>query len=281
MHRMSRTFVVISILAGVFLSCSKESRLYRKYTLKGTVSQRDSAAFYYYENEDYSKAAFLLEDLLGYYRASKRYTDILYHLAWAKYKQRAFIEAANHFEQFTKQYPNDERSEECGFQLAMCYYQESLPYYLDQGPTLIALNQFEYFNAANPLSSRREECERYINLLRERLARKAFEQAKLYYRIEDFVAAVRAFEVMIRKHPDTRYREEAEFLWFMSTADYADKSTVRRKKNRYLDAIERYNRFIDRYPNSVFLKEAEDKFVKVKRALGEILAEEEAADASR
>jgi len=44
-------------------SCSKETRKYRKYSLKGSVAEKDSAAFFFYEQEDYEKAAFLFEEI--------------------------------------------------------------------------------------------------------------------------------------------------------------------------------------------------------------------------
>ena len=282
MRRLNIGIVALVMSALLFGACNKDVRLYRKYSVKGTVAQRDSAAYFFYKREDWGKAAFLFEDLLGYYRASKRYADVLYHLAYSKFNQRSYIEAANYYEQFVKQYPNDERTEECAFQLALTYYQQSLPYYLDPGPTNVALNQFEFFNAAYPLSQRQKESNNYIEDLRERLSRKSFEQARLYHRIGDFKAAVKAFEVTIKKHPDSKYREEAEYLWFVATADLADKSTDRRKKLRYREAIARYEQFVDKYPSSDFLKDAEDRFAKAKRNLGEILADEaEEEDSSK
>ncbi|MEL6651572.1 MAG: hypothetical protein AAFQ87_12295, partial [Bacteroidota bacterium] len=44
--------------------------------------------------------------------------------------------------------------------------------------------------------------------------------------------------------------------------------------NRYLDAIDYYEKFVDRYPNSVYLKDAENLFAKAKKSLGKLQAEE-------
>ena len=110
--------------------------------------------------------------------------------------------------------------------------------------------------------------------LRERLAKKAFENANVYYKIQNFRAATKAFEVMIQEFPDSRYREQAQYLWFKSAADLADNSIFSKKKNRYLDALDLYERFVDKYPASPYLKEAENAYVKAKKGYGKVLAEE-------
>jgi len=262
-------------LSTLFFSCSKEVRKYRKYSLKGTVAQQDSAAFFFYNREDYEKSAVLFEGLLGYYRASTRYQEILYYLAYSRYNQKRYLQASSHFEQFTKQFPSAERTEECAYMLALCYYNLSYPYYLDQSPTLKAMDQLQYFIVSYPYSDHVEQCNQYLSSLRERLAKKSLEQARLYYKTEDYIGAVTSFEVMIQEFPDSRYREEAQYMWFRSAAALADVSTQRRKENRYKDAIDLYEEFVDRYPNSPFIKDAEQVYAKVKLNLGEILAEQE------
>ncbi len=250
-------------------------RKYRKYSLKGTVAQQDSAAFFFYNQEDYEKSAVLFEGLLGYYRASTRYQEILYYLAYSRYNQKRYLQASSHFEQFTKQFPNAESTEECAYMLALCYYNLSYPYYLDQSPTLKAMDQLQYFIVSYPYSDRVEQCNQYLSSLRERLAKKSLEQAKLYYKTEDYIGAVTSFEVLIQEFPDSRYREEAQYMWFLAAASLADISTQRRKENRYKDAIDFYEEFVDRYPNSPFIKDAEKVYARVKLNLGEILASQE------
>ena len=65
-------------MAGAFMaSCSSERKKMRKYTLKGTLAQKDTAAYYYYENEQYEKANFLFEEMMGPKRGTPQYEDLV------------------------------------------------------------------------------------------------------------------------------------------------------------------------------------------------------------
>ena len=268
---ISKYLFFVAIFAAVLsMSCNKEVRKNRKLSLKGGVAEKDSAAFFYYGRGDYEKAAFLFEELLGYYRSNTRYQDVLYHLAYCRYNQRRYLEASEFFDQFTKRFPNVERTEECAFLLAVSFYKQTLPHYLDQTPTLKAMDQLQYFLVSYPFSENKEQCEEYINSLRERLAKKALERAKLYYKTGDYRAAVTSFEVFLQEFPDSQYREEGHYTWFLAAADFGHNSTERRKENRYKDALDVYDSFLERYPSSPYLKDAESNFAKVRDELEEL-----------
>lgn len=269
--------ISLGLLIGLFVfsSCSKEYSKYNQWSRKGTLSQKDSAAFYFYERGDYEKASYLFEELQGAYRGDRRAQTILYHYAYAKYEVGLYVVSAYYFENYTQLYPSSDKTPECLFMVAYSYFLESAPYYLDQEYTLKAIQQFQLFINTYPYSEKVDEANRLMTELRERLARKEFENARLYYDIANYKAAVTALNVMIQEYPDSRYREEAQYLRFKSAVYLADVSTYRRKKNRYLDAIDLYEEFVDRYPGSVYIREAEGVYAKAKKELGEILAEEQ------
>lgn len=270
---MNKWFFILSLLALlVGTACSPEYRQYSQWSRKGSISEKDSAAFYFYERGDYEKAALLFEDLRGAYRGTDRARKLQYHYAYAKYNFGLYVVAAYYFEEYTRLYPNDALAPECYFMVGYCYYLEAAPYYLDQTFTNKAITQMQLFINNYPTHDKVEEANKVITELRERLAQKEFETANLYYKIENFKAAVTSFEVMLQEYPDSRYREEAMYLLFRSAVSLADVSTERRKRNRYLDAVEYYERFVDAFPGSVFLKDAEAAYVKAKRNLGRILA---------
>ena len=272
---MKQWFFLIALLAGlVATGCSTEYRQYSQWSRKGSISEKDSAAFYFYERGDYEKAALLFEDLRAAYRGTDRARVLQYHYAYAKYNFGLYVVAAYYFEEYTRLYPNDVRTPECYYMVGYCYYLEAAPYYLDQTFTNKAITQMQLFINNFPGHERVEDANRVITELRERLAQKEFETANLYYKIENYKAAVTSFQVMLQEYPDSRYREEAQFLLFKSAVLLADVSTPRRQRNRYLDALEYYERFVDKYPNSAFLKEAEPVYVRAKRNLGRIMADE-------
>jgi len=266
----------LSALILSMTSCAPELRKYNQWSRKGTLAEKDSAAFFFYNRGDFDKAAFLLEELQGAYRGDDRARTVLYHYAYSKYESGLYVVASYYFENYTQLYPNDEKTPECLFMVGYCNYLESAPYYLDQEFTRKAITQLQLFINTYPYADQVSRANVLMAQLRERLARKEFENARLYYLIQNYKAAVTAFEVMVQEYPDSKFREEAEFLHVKSAVLLADVSSTRRQKNRYLDAIELYERFVDRYPESNFIKEAEASYVKAKKGLGKILAAEEA-----
>ena len=252
----------VLVLGSGLQSCSKEYKKYSTWTRKGSVSQKDSAAFYFYNRGDYEKASYLFEDLRPAYRGTDRAKIILYHYAYSKYKFGLYVIAGHFFEQYTQLYPNDELTPECAFMKAYCNFLESAPYYLDQTFTNQAIADFQLFVNKYPYHEKVEESNKLMTSLREKLAQKEFETARLYYKIQNYRAAVTSFEVMIQEFPDSRYREEAQFLWFKSAVLLGDVSILSKKKNRYLDALDLYERFVDKYPGSLYLKEAENLYVQ-------------------
>lgn len=265
----NRLIISLVILGGLFLgeACSPEFKQYTQWSRKGTISQKDSAAFYFYNRGDYEKASFLFEDLQNAYRGGERAKTILYHYAYSKYKFGLYVVAAYYFEQFTKLYPAEDLTAECSFMIGYCYYLESSPHYLDQTFTDKAISQLQLFINNYPRSDKVDECNKIMTEMRERKAKKAFESAKLYYKVENFRAAVTALEVLIQEYSDSRYREEAMYLLFRASVSLADVSVSTKKKNRYLDAMDYYTTFVDRYPSSVYLKEAEDVYIKAQKSL--------------
>lgn len=266
---------VFTLGAGLS-SCSKEYKKYTTYSRKGSISEKDSAAFYFYGRGDYEKASYLFEDLRPAYRGTDRAKTILYHYAYAKYKFGLYVVAGYYFDQYVKLYPNDDLTAECTFMVAYCNYLEAAPYYLDQTFADKAISDFQLFVNKFPDHEKVEESNRLMTDLRERKAQKSFETAKLYYKIQNYRAAVTSFEVMIQEYPDSRYREEAQFLWFKSAVLLADVSVASKKKNRYLDALDLHQKLVDKYPSGVYAKDAEDLYVKAKKNLGKILANENA-----
>ena len=274
MQRNMRFIGLVFLIALLSTGCSKEYKQYTKWSRKGTITQKDSAAFFFYAKKDYDKASFLFEELQSAYKGQPRAKEVLYAYAYSKYGSGYYTTAAFNFDQYAKLYPNDAKTPESMYMVGYCAYLESSPHYLDQTATLKAINQFQLFINNYPADEKAEKSNELMKELRERLAKKAFENANVYYKIQNFRAAAKAFEVMIQEFPDSRYREEAQYLWFRSSADLAEKSIPSKKKNRYLDALDLYESFVDKYPGSPFIKDAEAAFIRAKKEYGKLLAEE-------
>ncbi|GAA4513748.1 outer membrane protein assembly factor BamD [Sphingobacterium thermophilum] len=214
-----------------------------------------------YEKGKYAKARILFDDLASKYRGRAEAEDLFYLLANTHYKLKDYTAARYDFKNFANTYPNSERAEECRYMAAYCYFLESPRFSLDQENTRKAIDELQLFINYYPESERAEKASELIQILRDKLERKAFENAKLYYNMglaDDYRAAVIALENVLRQYPDTKYAEEIEFLIFKSQYLYADNSRVYRQEERFNTAIDYYNSFIEHFPNSKFRSEADD-----------------------
>ena len=76
---------------------------------------------------------------------------------------------------------------------AYCYYLDSPDLTLDQASTYKAIENLQLFINLYPKSERVNECNQLIDKLRNKLETKSFLNAKLYFKIGDYKAAIFAF----------------------------------------------------------------------------------------
>ena len=61
----------------------------------------------------------------------------------------------------------------------------------------------------------------------------------------------------MRDYPDTKYAEQMEFLSIQAQYLYAKNSFENRQVERYNEAIAMFNEFVEQYPSSKYLKQAQ------------------------
>lgn len=240
--------VLVLLFAGT--SCSKYQKL-----LKSTDSElKLQKAIEYYEDEDYHRAIGLFTDVIPVYRGTQRAEEINYYYAMAHYKIRDYVMASHYFRTFTQAYPMNEHAEEFLFLAAYCKYLDSPRSSLDQTTSEEAISEFQIFINRFPASPRVEEANRLIDELREKQERKVFEQAKLYFDLTDYVAAVTTYNVLLRDYPDTQYREEALFNIVLASYEYASQSIPEKQEERYHEVIAAHQRLEKFFPESEYLE---------------------------
>lgn len=273
MFKKLSTISITFLLLGLLVSCNSEYRSMVKKAKSNQFADLDSAAIWFYTHKKYDRAVPILEQLTPIYAGQERQQLVYYYYAWSRYFLGEMVSAAYYFEDFGKKFPGNEHAEECEFMVAKCYYILSDPYQLDQTYTDRALDQMQLFLSRHPSSEKEEEGMIIIRDLRERRAKKAFEQATLYYNITYYKAAVEAFQIMINEFPDSDFREEAQFMLFKSAYSLASASTERKKVGRYEEALNSYEKFADKFPESKFGKEAENLRDETKQSMNRLKAE--------
>jgi len=253
---------VLIVLSG----CSTSGKLSRSKDL----ADREKAAMILYAKKDYERASFIIEELLSVFKGTPKAEDMLYLYAQCKFNLKDYLTAAYYFNDFSSQYPLSSRAEECQFMYALCFYQDSDPWYLDQSSSRRSIESIQLYLKANPGTKRVDSCNLIISEMREKLAKKSFEQANLYHKIGHHKSAIEAFRQTMEEYPDSKYREESQYRQFLSSYQYAEISVPEKQKNRYLEAMAYYRKFADKYPLSRYLREAEVYYTKALKSLEKI-----------
>jgi len=238
-----KSIVVLFVFIAMF-SCSK----YQKILKSDDLAFKYESALKYYDEQEYFKALTLFEEMIGLYRGLDKAEKIYYYYAYCNYYMEDYILAAYYFKNFIKTYPTSKHAEECAFLAAYCYYLNSPEPSLDQSNTIRAIDELKVFANKYSKSDKVEECNNLIDMLRDKLEVKAFNNAKLYFNLSHYKAAVVAFNNLIQDYPDTRFMEKAYFFILKSNYLLAINSIESKKKERFENTMAAYNAFEDFRP---------------------------------
>ncbi len=247
-------------------SCSEYNKILKSndYELKYTKAKE------YYKAGDYYKSLPLFEELMSFFRMTDKGEDVYYYYAQNQYAVKEFYMAGYYFKKFAKSYPNSPRAQECAFLAAICKRKLSPEYNLDQSETYAAIDEFQLFMDRYPNSSLVDSSNAEIRLLRSKLEKKSYENAKLFYKMEKYRSAVIAFNSTLQTYPDTDYKEEILFLIVKSNYLFAINSVDSKKEDRLVETIKSYHTFVDGFSNSKWLKQAETYYTNTNKELAKL-----------
>lgn len=217
-------------------------------------------AMAFYEKENYVDAQTLFEDVMPFYRGSDKAEEVAWHYANCAYNMKEYTSASYYFKQFTNTFPNSKYNEDATFMIATSYDRLAPNQMLDQENTLKAIEAYQLFINTFPNSKRSEECNKAIDKLRERLYRKDFESAQLYFQVEDYRAAVHALKNLLKNYPDASDAESARFMIVKANFFLAQNSIEIKQLDRYQETLTAYLELVDKHPGSAKTKEAERYF---------------------
>ena len=95
-----------------------------------------------------------------------------------------------------------------------------------------------------------------------KLENKNFENAKQYYKTKNYKSAIIALKNFERDFPDSSLNEEGAFLSILSQYTISENSFESLQEERFREVIKLYLEFVDKYPKSPFISEAEKMYVE-------------------
>ncbi|MEN6619898.1 MAG: outer membrane protein assembly factor BamD [Rikenellaceae bacterium] len=252
--------IIVIVLAGVLtFSCKSQ---YDALLNTSDVEKKYDGAMKYYNDKKYLKASTLFDQLLLPLKGTEKDDTVQFYLGLSNYKFRDFITAEANFEQFVQVYPRGPFTEEAKFLRIECLYDGTYRYELDQMPTYKAMSAINEFLYEYPNSANLKRCRDMLVDLQERIDKKSFEAAKLYYTIEDYRAAAYALKNTLKENADNQYREDIMYYIVAANYHYASKSVPERQRERFLNLIDEYYNFISEYPESKYREEVDQMFTK-------------------
>ena len=269
---MKRFFIM---LLGALLLFSCKSQ-YEMLLNSNDVDTKYEAAFEYYNNGKYSKAAALFESLSMLTTGTEKDDTVQYYWGLSNYRFKDYYTAETNFDQFLEYFPRSPFAPEARFLRLDCLYRSTLRYELDQSPTYKAMNAISEYMQEYPNSVHMETCELMMSDLEERLDTKAFEAARLYYKMEDYIASRVAFRNVLKDDADNIFREDILYYIAMSSYKYAQLSVHQKQKERYMTFVDDYLNFKGEYPDSDYCRELDLLYRRAQRALGRYAGEESA-----
>ncbi len=262
--KLRNVFVALVAVAAL-ASCKSQ---YEILLNSNDADLKYEAAFEYYNAKKYSKAASVFESLAVLTDGTERDDTVRYYWGLSNYKFKDYYTAETNFEQFIESYPRSPFTSEARYLRLDCLYRQTLRWELDQTPTYKAINEVSAYILDYPSNTHMKECRDMLMELNDRLDRKAYEAAKLYYKMEDYVASRVAFRNVLKDDAENIYREDILYYIAMSSYKYAYNSIPAKQKERYLGFVDDYLNFVGEIPESHYRRELDNVYQKAQKALG-------------
>ncbi|MBO5861558.1 MAG: outer membrane protein assembly factor BamD [Bacteroidales bacterium] len=267
-----KTIIPALIALVLFSSCKTQ---YEVLLGSNDADAKYELAFQLFNEGKYSKAGTMFESLSMLTNGTERDDTVRFYWGLSNYKFRDYYTAETNFENFLENYPRSPFASEARYLRLDCLYRETLRYELDQQPTYKAMTEISEYMLEFPETPHMQTCKDMLLDLGERLDRKAYEGAKLYYKMEDYLASRVAFRNVLKEDSENIYREDILYYIAMSSYNYASNSVQAKQKERYLTFIDDYYNFIGEIPESKYRRELDNVYKKAQRALGRDVAIED------
>ncbi len=183
--------------------------------------------------------------------------SLYYFYACSYYMAQDWQTSQDILDLFRRNYAGSPFIEDAEYKFAMGFYLLSPEPQRDQTITIRAMSAITEYMGRYPETTHKETCDERMEELRRKLYTKSFENAKLYYTIGQYKAAVRALNNAIDEHPTSPYREELMYLATRSAYLFARNSVASQMTDRYMSMMDNYYNLISEYPETRHLREVE------------------------
>ena len=269
--QLKKLLIGLPILMALLTGCSEYSRILKS----ADVDEKYEYAKMYYEKGLYTRSAVLLSDVVPIYRGTEKAEEALYLLAMSYFKMNDFLSSSEYFQRYCNSFPRGSKIQECRFNLAYGDYKDSPDARLDQTTTKKAIKELDEFIDLYPRTQLADSATAMRIELSDKLCYKEYLSAKLYLDLgtymyaNNYEAAVIVARNAQNEYPYSKYREDLGFIIFKARYEAATKSVAEKAEERYRAAYDEYFTFSNEYPETVYAKETQKMYEKLKKKMAE------------
>lgn len=265
MRKSGYIFILAIMIMAVIPSCKSQFEILLS---SNDVDAKYAEANRLFNTGKYKKAAQMYESLSMLTAGMPQDDTVRYYWAYCNYKDQDYLTAKSNFDSFIDMYPRSPFTSDARFLKLDCLYRATNRYELDQSPTHTAIIEISQYILEFPQSDKIQVCKDMLQELTVRLDTKEYENARLYYKMEDYIAAKTAFKNVLKDKAENMYREDILYYVAMSAYKYAFLSVVAKQKERYMIFVDEYYNFVSEYPESHYKKELDNLYQRTQRTLG-------------
>jgi outer membrane protein assembly factor BamD len=249
--------VIMLLASGCIALLSSSCDSYSRLLKSNDIPLKLSKAREYYHRGDYYRAQPLLEELNTLFRGSEVAGELQFMSAYTSYHERGYELASFQFQQLAAAYAGSSRGEEAAFMHAYCLFLNSPEYGLDQKNTESAIEGLQLYINKYPKSAHIADCHRFMDLLRDKLEKKALDRAMLFYQMEDHRAATALLKRTLTDFPDIAQREYLLYLLADSYHKLSVNSIQAKQAERCTATLQAADQLKEEFPESKYIKSVE------------------------
>ena len=264
-----RKYLFLLPLLAMLASCTE----YSKVLKSRDVDYKFDYAKRAYEEKKYLQASTILNEIYTPLRGTANGEEALFLLAMSYYGNQDYTNANIFFKTYYQRYPKGKFAELANFYSGYGFYLESPDPQLDQSYTIKAIEELQNFLERYPTSEKAAEAQNAIFEMQDKLTLKELQNAQLYYNLGNFMgnnyeSAVIVARNALKDYPYSKYREDFEFLILKSKYQMAKNSISEKMNELNGDVVDEYYSFVNNFPESKHLKEAQTIFKVAEKHTG-------------
>lgn len=261
----------ISALVIMLASCSRWTALQNTQDYE----YKYEAAKALFAEGKYGQASMYFAEVLAVMKGTANAEESLYLAGMSNFKNRDYDAASQYFRKYYQVYPKGLYVEYARYYCGLSLYNMTPDPRLDQQSTYEAIKEFQDFLDYYPNTSIKESTMDMIYKLQDKLVEKEYLCAKLYFDLgsytmncayggSNYEACVVTAQNALRDFPfaSADRREELSIMILRSKFLLAEESVESKRLSRYRDCVDEYYAFVNDFPESKYLQEAEKVFKK-------------------